>query len=304
MSESMGYLTALAMNPYANLAATTTFSASSFRLDPKSNNLKESIDIISDEGLRGTRTRNVERLASGNVKIGGPIVLEPTSAELEALMPFIMGAATSGGTYAVADTLPNLYLLCDFVAKVATFTSRVSRATFEASPGEKLKLTLDIVGSIMTLGAAGSFASASVPAIDLNPVYRMADMGSGVTINSLSYSVDAFKLTIDNKIVPTYMQGVTATDLEPTDRIITLEMRTKYNSTEAVLQTDQRAFTKRAGSVAFTNSASDVFTFTFGNLVAPPESVVVPDRNHIRYPSVYQVYGVSTTKELVITLPA
>ncbi|MGZ4988607.1 MAG: phage tail tube protein, partial [Limisphaerales bacterium] len=288
----------------ANLAATTTFSSSSFRLSPKSNNLKETIEVISDEGLRGTRTRNVERLASGNVKISGPIVFEPTTAELETLMPFILGTASSTGTYAVAETLPTLYLLCDYVSKVATFTGAVNRATFEASPGEKLKLTLDVVGSAMTLGSAGSFASASVPAIDNNPVYRMADMGSGVTINSIAYLIDAFKLTIDNKIVPTYMSGVLPTDLLPTDRVVTLEMRTRYNTADVVLQTDQRAFTKRAGSVAFTNSASDAFTFTFGSLVAPPESVVVPDRNHIRYPSSYLVYGIGSTKELVITLPA
>ena len=109
----MGYLAALAMQPYANLAATTTFSSSSARLEFVDHDIREEIDVIGDDGLRGTRTRAVERLALGNVKIAGSVTLEPTPAELELLMPFILGTSSSGGTYAVADTLPNLYLLAD-----------------------------------------------------------------------------------------------------------------------------------------------------------------------------------------------
>jgi len=90
MTESMGYLAALAMQPYANLAATTTFSASSARLEFSDHDLKESIDLIQDDGLRGTRTRASERLALGNIKIGGTISFEPTPAELVLLMPFIL----------------------------------------------------------------------------------------------------------------------------------------------------------------------------------------------------------------------
>ena len=304
MTESMGYLAALAMQPYANLSATTTFGSSSARLEFKSHSLHEEIEILQDDGLRGTRTRNVERVTQGKIKISGGIELEPTPAELELLMPFILGTASSSGTYAVADSLPNLYLLADLVAKVATFTTRVTKATFSCGPGEKLKLKLDLVGSVMSLGSAGSFASASIPAIDLNPPFRMMDTGSGLTINSIAYSIDEFELAIDNKIEPTYMQGQSATDLEPTDRIVTLRTRTKYTSAETAIQTDQRAGTARAGSIAFTNASSQTFSFTFGSLVAPPKSVAVPDRKHLRLPSEYQVYGISTTKELVITLPA
>ena len=300
----MGYLAALAMNPYANLAATTTFSSSSARLEFIDHDLHEEIDIIADDGLRGTRTRAVERLALGNVKISGSITLEPTPLELELLMPFILGTATNSGTYAVADTLPNLYLLADYVAKVATYTTRVTKATFSSSPGKKLRLKLDLVGTVMTLGAAGTFASASIPAMDLAAPYRMADLGTGVTINSIAYSLDKFELSIDNAIQPTYMQGVTATDLEPTDRIVMLGFETKYTSTEVALQTDQRAGTGRAGSLAFVNPSSQTFSFTFANLVAPPKSTTVPGRQHLRYSNNYQAYGLSTTKEVVVVLPA
>ena len=311
MTESMGYLAALAMQPYANLAATTTFSASSARLEFYDHDLKESIELIQDDGLRGTRTRASERLALGNIKIGGSISFEPTPAELVLLMPFILGTASSSGSYVVADTLPNLYLLGDFVNKCVTFTTRVTKATFSGSPGQKIKLKLELVGTTIgtvaapgVIQAAGVFASANIPAMDLTVrPYMFYDMGSGITINAISYAVDKFELAIDNKIEPTYMQGQTATDLEPTDRVITLGIQTKYTSTESVLQTDTRAGTARAASVAFTNGAS-VFSFTFGALVAMPESVTVPGRQHLRLPLNYQAYGLSTTKEVVVALPA
>lgn len=304
MAESMGWATALAMQPIANIAATTTFSSSSFRLEFLSCDLYETIALEQDEGLRGTRTRAAERLALGNVSITGSITLEPTPDELQALTPYILGTASSSGTYAVSDTLPNLYLLVDYVAKVNTFTTRVTKATFTASPGKHLQLKLDLVGTLMTIGNAGTFASASIPALDVSArAWMMADLGSGVTINSIAYSIDTFELGVDNRIEPTYMQGVTATDLEPTDRIITLGLATKFTSTETVLQTDTRAGTGRAASLAFTNG-SEILTMTFAQLVATPESVRIPNRSKLRLPLNYQCYGLSTTKELVITLPA
>jgi hypothetical protein len=304
MSESMGWASALAINPYANLAATTTFSASSFRLSFLDNHIQETIELVQDEGLRGTRTRNVERVALGLNKVAGTIKLRPNVVELESLMPFILGTASSAGSYVVADTLPNLYLLADFVANVGTFTTRVTKATFSGSPGQPIDLTLDLVGTVMSLGAAGTFASASIPAINIaSRQYMFYDDASGITVNGTGYAIDQFQLTIDNKIVPTYMMGATATDIEPTDRVITLSVRTKFTSGETTLQTDQRAGTPRTGSLSFTNGAS-TFSFTFGNLLAHPESVVVPDRNHLRLPSNYQAYGVSTTKDVVVALPA
>ena len=302
----MMYLTALAYQPYANLAATTTFSSSSARLEFMSSDLKEVIELLQDDGIRGTRTRNSERIVLGNVHIGGSITLQPSVAELEGLMPFILGTASATGSYVVSDTLPNFYLLMDLVAKVVTWTTRITKATFSSGPGEKLTLKLDLVGSVASYGASGSFASASIPAIDNNPPFRMADLGSGITINSIAYLVDQFELSVDNKIVPTFMISTTASDLEPTDRVVTLHVRTKYTSVEVALQTDQRAGTTRACTLAFTNAASQAMTFTLPSILADPNSVVVESKEgKLRYTSEYRCYGLgASTKEIVVTLPA
>ena len=156
----------------------------------------------------------------------------------------------------------------------------------------------------MTTASAGSFPG-TVPAIDLSVrPYMFYDMGSGITIAATAYSIDKFELVIDNKIEPTYMQGQTATDLEPSDRVITLGIQTKYNAaTELALFTALRAGTPQSANISFVNN-SNTMSFTFGKLVGESQSVVIPGRQHLRLPLNYHCYGVSTTKELVATLPA
>lgn len=195
-------------------------------------------------------------------------------------------------------------MMIDNVAEVNTYLLRVNRATFESSPGQPVEMTLDVIGKTMTVESSGTFPT-TVPAIDDSTrQYMMYDNTSGITVNSISYAIDRFSLTIDNKITPTYMQGVTATDLEPADRMVMLGVETKYVSgTETTLFTDNRAGTTRSGSISFTNG-SNTFSFTFGKLLAPAESITVPNRNHLRFSLNYQAYGVSTTKELVVALPA
>lgn len=298
MTESMGYKSTMAINPIGG--GTTIFNSSSIRLEYLSHDIKETIELEQDEGLRGTRTRASERIALGNVKIAGSVTFEPTPVEFQALLPFILGTAGSSGTYAEADTLPDLYMMIDQVVEVNTYLLRVNKASFSGQPGKKIKLKLDVVGKTMTQSAAGSFP-ASVPPSDLTArPYMFWDSGSGITIAGTSYSFDKFELDIDNKIEPTYMHGQYATDLEPTDRQITLSIQTKYTSTEAVLFTAIRAGTAQSGSIAFTNGTNSL-GFTFGKLIGFSESVTVPGRQHLRLPLKYQAYGISTTKELVVT---
>lgn len=302
MTESMGYKGAMAINPIGG--GTTVFNGSSIRLEYLSHSLKETTEIVSDEGLRGTRVRNIERVATGNVHVGGQIHLQPNVVELEAIMPFILGTASSAGSYVVADTLPDLYVMIDNVAEVDTYLVRVTKATFNSGPGQRMDLLLDVVGKTLTVGASGSFPG-TVPAINIaTRAYQFYDTASGLTVNSINYSIDKFSLAIDNKIVPSFMMAPTATDLEPTDRVITLGVQTKYVAgTETALFTDNRAGTARTANISFTNGAN-TFSFTFGNLLASAESVVQPGRQHLRFPLNYQAYGISTTKDIVVTLPA
>ena len=297
MTEPMGYKSTMAMNFVGG--NTTNFNSSSLRLEFLSHDIKESIELEQDEGLRGTRTRNAERVALGNVKVAGSVTLEPTPIELNALLPFILGSAATAGAFTPSETLPDLYLMIDQVNEVNTLLVRVNKATFTGEPGKKLKLKLDLVGKTLFQAAAGSFP-ASIPPVDLSArPYMFWDSGSGITIAGTQYAFDKFELAIDHKITPTYMQGQYATDLEPTDRQVTLSIQTRYTSTEAILFAAIRSGMPQSASLAFTNGTSTL-GFTFGKLLGTSESVTIPGRQHLRLPLKYQAYGIGTTRELIV----
>jgi hypothetical protein len=238
MSESAGFKARGAVNPFGG--ATTVFSSSSIQFEMLSHSIKEGTEIVSDEGLRGTRSRDISRVAQGNIKVAGDIVLQPNVLELETFMPFIMGTASSGGTYALADTLADMYVMIDNVTEVNTYLLRINQAKFECDKDDKkLKLTLSCVGKTMT---QGSTFTSGIPAIDTTTrPYMFYDAGqsTAITIASVAYQIAKFELMIDNGIVPTYMSGQTATDLEPTDRKVMLGLQTKYTSTRSPLESSR-----------------------------------------------------------------
>src|ERR1700737_2431336 len=77
--------------------------------------------IIDPNGMSGTRSRHGERTRPGLQHIGGPLTMEPNEVEMKLLLPWILGAAPSGNTYALAETLPTRYVQIDRVAKVFTY---------------------------------------------------------------------------------------------------------------------------------------------------------------------------------------
>jgi hypothetical protein len=265
-----------------------------------SESIKEVIEIVQDDGLRGTRTRQMERLAQGLIHVAGDIVMNPTPVELEAVLWPALNSATA--TYTLTDSLSDLTVVVDNGTATYTYVLRVNVMTYEGAPGEKMKLTLSCVGKTLAITSGGSLSGA--PDVT-NREFMFSDLGSGVTIGGTAYSIDRFILRFDNKIIPTYMQGQSATDLEPTDRVITLGLQTKYTSTEAGLLTANRSQpaigSAITGSLAFTNG-SDSLAFTMAALVATSESVTVPGRQHLRLPLNYQVFGLSSVKEVVTTI--
>lgn len=264
-----------------------------------SHDIKETIEIVEDEGIRGTRTRALERVAQGNKKVAGTITMEPTPAEMALILPYVI-ASTSSGT-ALTDTMQDVTIVIDSITKKYTYVGRFSKMNMTGEPGKKIQLKLEFVGKTM---AVASSSLTGAPDITVRP-YMFYDAGSGLTIGGTAYAIDKFDLGIDNKIEPTYMMGQTATDLEPTDRVVTLGVQTKYNTAEDALlvlaQAGPVAGSPLTGSIAFTNGSNSM-TWTFGALVAMSESVVVPNKKHLRLPLNYHCYGVSTTKEVVPTL--
>ena len=286
MSEIMGY------------AARMTIGGTAVEF--VSSDISEKIDIVPDDGLRGTRTRSLERVAQGLKHYSGSIVLQASPVEVALVLPYVLN--NSGGL-TLTDAMQDVTVVIDTKTKLYTYVGRFTKMTITGESGKKINLRLDFVGKSGTFGSGGTL---STNADVTNRPYMFSDT-SGVTINSVLYDVDRFELSIDNVIVPTYMTGQTPTDLEPTDRICMLTVQTKYNTTEQALLTLAQAgpviASPLAGSMGFTNGSNSM-SFTWAAMVAKSETVKVPGRQHLRLPLTYELlgFGSTPTREMVTAL--
>ena len=257
--------------------------------------IAETRELLDDDvGIRGVRSRSLERAVQGLIKIGGSIHMNPTPLELSALWPLCV----SNSVALLTDAMQDVTVVVDLITKKNTYVGRFAKTTLKGSPGKKLDLTLGFVGKTNVESAS---SLTGVPDFTVRP-YMMQDMGSGITIGGVTYAVDSFELTIDNHIEPTYMQGQTATDLEPQDREVHLKIHTKYNAAESALQTLATTgpiiSAPVVASFAFTNGTNSV-SFTMPALVAEPKTVPVSDKKKLRWDGAFRAYKVGTSLELV-----
>jgi hypothetical protein len=271
--------------------------------------------LVDDEGLRGQRSLQLERTTLGLVKVSGQIKLQPTPVELAYLLPLAMGTSNTSSsssssstayTDSLTDAMADVTLVMDLQTKANTFVGRFNKLTLGASPGKKLDVTVDFVGygaSYATMvGSGGTIAGVG----DItNRPYMCSDSGSGLTIGGTTYSFDQFELEIDNKIDPTYMQGLYATDLAATGREVNLSARFKYTTTEQGLL--GTAFggpviaSPVAASIAFTNGSNSC-TIALPAVIAEPKTVGATEKK-IRLPLRYRCLKTGTTPELsVVTI--
>jgi hypothetical protein len=264
--------------------------------------------IVDDEGIRGQRSMQLERATQGQFRVSGQIKLQPTPVELAYIMPLAMGtsnvsSSSSSYTDSLTDALSDVTLGMDLQTKTYTFVGRFNKLTIGASPGKKIDLTIDFVGYGNAYGSAVGSGGTIAGSADLtNRPYMCQDSGTGVTIGGVAYSFDQLEIEIDNKIDPTYMQGLYATDLQPTGREVNLSARFKYTSTEAPLLAT--AFSGPviaspvAASVALTNGSNSC-TLSMPAVIAEPKTVGLTEKK-LRLPLRYRCLKTSTTPELSV----
>lgn len=261
-----------------------------------SSDIRETRELLDDDvGMRGTRSRVLERACQGLIKVGGNIKLNPTPVELSVIWPFCVQSST-GAT--LTDAMQDVTVVHDLITKKNTYVGRFGKVKLSGAPGKRLELDLTFIGKT---NAEAATSLNGVPDITVRP-YMMMDSGSGITIGGTTYQFDQFELEIDNHIEPTYMNGQTATDLEPSDREVSFKIRTKYNTTEAALQTLAASGpvvgSPVTASLAFTNGSNSV-TFTMGAVVAKPQTVAAPNKKPLRWDGEFRCYKVGTTLEVV-----
>lgn len=199
------------------ISATTTFT---LQYEFLNSSLKMATSPMISEGLRGTRSRLSERTRYSNKVVGGSILMQPTPTELSTLLPWILGGNASGTSYPLAETVPARYIALetDSGIKWQRFSGcKVARATFSASEGSPLSLSMDIVGIDEELQTAGTFPSLTP---DADSPFMFYDTSGQFEYASVAYSIKSFQLTIDNALDVKFYNSRTATSILARDRVI------------------------------------------------------------------------------------
>lgn len=246
-------------------------------------------------GMRGYRGHQSERVRESNFDVRGPGSLEPSPEELALLFPWILGANASGTSYALADTLQSRYVQVDRVAKVHTYAGvYINSATFRGVENQPLELSLDMIGQTETEGNAGSF-----PAITplLTPPFMYADCV--LTLASSARKVKQFTLTINNALETQFYNSQTATRINPTDRMISLQCDVPYDTDNTALA--ESAVAGAAATLVFTFGAYSL-TFSFATMQFPKIKPAINGRGEQMLSLSGMARRVSTTPELAVTL--
>ena len=266
------------------------------RLDFENCSIGMSESILDTNGLRGTRERDISRVAAGVRICQGDIVLRPTAVELAAVLPWILGGTPSGTDYPLADTLSSRYVTIDRDVEAHTYDSvYVDRAVFEASEGESLMLTIGVNGSDE---ADDTFPSLSIDTT--TPQFYFWNLV--LSVGGTNYSAKNFQLTIDNALDTEriFNSQTRNTTTCPKDRVISFSTMLPYSLASAVYDTG-------SGGVAviatFTNGAVSL-TFTMNDVAFGQETPRINGREEIMVPVTGNAFADAAggTASLITTL--
>jgi hypothetical protein len=246
--------------------------------------------ILSTDGIRGTRAHPVERTRAGLYTVGGNVTFNPGSADLTFWLPYILG---SGG--AIAETVSAFKVGIDRISAMYTYAGcKVDRATFSASMGDFLSLSLDIEGLTETAGSITGF-SALVASLAVPYVF----MDGTLTIGGTTYQVKAATVSVDNHLKKDrYMNSISRTDLPELDRTVSLALTLPYTSDTLALYDTGAA--SAAVVLAFANGVTTI-TLTMAACSFPAQGIDTPGRDEILLPLTGRAYRTGTTAEITQT---
>jgi hypothetical protein len=223
--------------------------------------------LLQRQGIRGTRSRFDTDVRKGPQRIGGTITLEPSYAELVALMALAIG--TAGNT---SESLTAFNAVVDRYERVDTYTGcKIGRATISGTQGGIISCSLDIVGKteVVNTGTVATPAS-GIPFIMSDAV---------LTLASAARETHNFTLVIDNMIdAERFLNAITLGQVVEMDRAITLTSAHPNNDANIALY--DQAVGGAAGTLAL-NNGTNTATFSFGRLQLPAETPDIPGKTEV-----------------------
>jgi hypothetical protein len=250
--------------------------------------------FIDTNQLRGTRSHSSERVRRGNRRVDGTINMCPTPVELATLLPLIYGGTPSGTSYPLGEslTLFNLFAIRD--STVYTYENcAVESATFSASEGGPMQVSLTVVGKEETVG--GTAGATTLLDLTTQPFVLMDAVA---TVASSTRQISGFSLTIRNFLEVKYRNSTTPTQIVATDREVTLDLPISFGTDSALYGS---ALAGVAVSLALTNGNTSL-TWSATKVQAPKNPIPIGERNIIDFPWRGVARKDSTTLELTTVL--
>lgn len=287
-TPQMGHQSKMAFDTGSAADATVGFQASDFDSDSTqfeyiSESLVQTQTRFHSDGIRGTRSKREERCRVTQEAIGGTITFHPTPDELAVLLPLITGSGGAAGE--LRETLSSFGVLIDRgTNRFAYDGCVVNSATFSASAGQPMSLTLNILGKKENVG--GSF-STDIPDISEDAPWIMSDAAFSLPSDASATELMSFSVEINNELMDgRYMNSITRTDIPSGGRSVNVSMSVPYTADEAALY-DAALFSNPGATITLTQPSSsdgvggnsEVLTFTFGGIEFPGNSPTVAGKN-------------------------
>lgn len=257
------------------LVSTSTDFTSGVRINLDSASLRGQHQLIRAQGNRGRRSRDLSRVRTGNRRATGNIISTPSDTELDFWLPRAMGGSITD----IGDTLDKFFVAIDKVTEKFKYTGCVaSRLNLAAQVGQPVVCTVDIEGT----DEEDLETWPTDPGLDVagESFFILSDLA--LTIGGTARQVPGFSLTIDNMLdTERFMNAQTREHIPSADCQITLEIQLPYNADNTDLYTiaDEGV----AGSLVL-DDGTDVYTFTFGKLVADQEGASIEERAELNLP--------------------
>jgi len=251
----------------------------------------------SDRAIRGIMDRVKERVSQGLITVAIKVVMQPSPAELNLLLP-LFGTTETVDVFALDQTLPSFPVIMDHVAKVHTYaTCKFDKIIVRGQRGGiPIQLELHIIGTSVTEGAAGSF---SATAIDTDIAY--AFHAGILTLEGGSRNFDRFAFIWDNHIYTEFNNSRTVTDIDMAYRTFDLACSTPYTSNEStLLTTPVGSSAGTVGTLVYTRAGQST-TFSLANLKSIARDPDINGKTEIRLPLFYRAYKSGATEALVVT---
>lgn len=268
--------------------------------------------IIDTSAMRGSRSHHKVRTRAGTYTVSGGLEFNPTGNDLAKWLPRILGAAASGNSYAVAETLPSFYYSADRLTNAFHYTGcKVDTATFSASEGELLKLSLGIEGLTEVVAAytsSGAVSPITSPhALDLT-MHPLRFTEGVFTMVGGARPVKSLSLTVNNSLDKgRFNNSITRTALPELDRIVTVQATVPYTygaTTAGNADLYDQTNDGTTATFVFTSTVDTnvVFTLTLATLQVEAESPTMNARGEVMLTLNGTARMSSSTNEIAATL--